>query len=191
MIDKDMYNQVLEFTKFDVSDPDGITRERAKELVMEGWRQPVNLIYNILEPLNVKATRLFYDKGILNLEWEGEDPDIHKAMVFILKHIKKKTFSRCLYTGGMGRPQQYIEQRPPLSWKYAAIFANTHFEEHGYDGLYEPDPEAEQYEHKYNLRGRYRGGSPARKFHSWTTGKDDPPSGGESSECDSSDEGTR
>jgi hypothetical protein len=187
MTEQEVYEFVLNAAKLDIKNEDGIDQETAYKEVPEGWYEIVRCLYKLIDLMGVKVVRIYYHRGRLRFKWHTDDADKHQMMRYAYKYIYHMSIRRCLITGKPGKHQIFVEEKPPLTWEHALAFANAYYEEHGYDGLFEPDPDAPEKEFQYSIRGRYRGSSPARRFHSGPTGTYGASGERESAERDSTD----
>lgn len=178
MTDEQMYDYIKSCFKFDISNKDGIELEHALDTCPSGWQEIIKKSYKFVNMVGATYSRLYFKRGRLRVEYLAHDRDTRKFMYYARHHPYGLSRRTCLVTGGVGIHQTFIEERPALAWEPRVVFANMYYEEHGYDGLYEPVKEAIPEEERYSVRGRYREGSPARFFHPWKTGKDDSSSEG-------------
>ena len=168
MTHKEIYEYVQQCFTYDMSNPEGVDFEEAVEKAPMGWKDPVKQAFRYTQKLDVVLTRLYYKAGRMRIEWKAPDKETDYLMKEVHKYIYRLSRRKCLITGKKGIHTTFVSERPALSWEPRAAFTNEYFEEHGYDGWYEPEPD--DAEHKISLRGRYRGGSPSLRHNSWKTG---------------------
>ena len=173
MTHKEIYEYVKKCFEYDHYNENGVDRELAYSTAPEGWKDIVEQAFDITQKFDVKIVRIYYTNGRLRFNWKAPDKKTDYLMKDIHKYIFRLSRRRCLLTGKKGVHTTFVSQRPALSWEPRAAFTNEYFEEHGYDGWYEPDPE--QSEHKLNTVGRYRDSSPALRHNAWKTGPDGLP----------------
>lgn len=181
MNDKELYDKIMEYAFLDYSDPEGISKETAYEICPPGWKTVIDRAYKIGGMLTFKITRILHDNGKMWVTVSYDDPDLKRMSIYFMKYVRIISRRLCLMTGKQGKRQWYVKTTPVLSWSYAAKFANTYYEENGYDGLYEPLREEFVGGNEFNFRGRYRDSTPARRFYIRPDGEDGVSGAGESS----------
>lgn len=180
MTDKELYEAVVKYSKLNYKDTNGISFEKAIEVCPPGWLEPLKKLYKIAPMLNFPITRIFMEKSKLYFNTVYDDPDMRRMLYYLQKYMRVYSRNICVITGNHGLPQYYIDNAPCLSWELAARTANFHYEVNGYDELYTPVGLRTEASDKYNIRGRYRSGSPARRFYLRPDGSDDISNSGKS-----------